>query len=184
MRDFLGERIDATSFVIDDAFRGMLKQALIGVGYPAEDLAGYAEGADLAVELREIGRSGLPFKVRDYQRGAVDAFHAGGDARGGSGVIVLLAARARRSSASPPWPRLKKNTLVLTTSTTAVEQWRGRSSTRPTSTTRWWPPTRVSRRRSPRHSGHLSDCHLSAEEGWGFPAFLALQPARLGPDHL
>ena len=34
-------------------------------------------------------RSGLPFRVRDYQRMAVDAFHAGGDVRGGSGVIVL-----------------------------------------------------------------------------------------------
>ena len=34
-------------------------------------------------------RAGLPFRVRDYQKGAVDAFYAGGDVRGGSGVIVL-----------------------------------------------------------------------------------------------
>ncbi|WP_406700982.1 DNA repair helicase XPB [Singulisphaera sp. Ch08] len=124
VRDYLGERIDATSFVIDDAFRGMLKQALIGVGYPAEDLAGYAEGADLAVELREIGRNGLPFKVRDYQRGAVDAFHAGGDARGGSGVIVLPCGAGKTIVGLTALAALKKNTLVLTTSTTAVEQWK------------------------------------------------------------
>ena len=34
-------------------------------------------------------RSGLPFTVRDYQREAADVFYAGGDVRGGSGVIVL-----------------------------------------------------------------------------------------------
>ncbi|MEJ7639327.1 MAG: helicase-associated domain-containing protein, partial [Singulisphaera sp.] len=54
VRDYLGERVDATSFAIDDAHRGVLKQALIGVGYPAEDLAGYVEGASLEVHLREV----------------------------------------------------------------------------------------------------------------------------------
>ena len=43
----------------------------------------------LDVHLREKSASGHPFRVRDYQRMAVDAFHAGGDVRGGSGVIVL-----------------------------------------------------------------------------------------------
>ena len=41
VRDYLGERIDETSISISDAHRGVLKQALISVGYPAEDLAGY-----------------------------------------------------------------------------------------------------------------------------------------------
>ena len=41
VRDYLGERVDETSFAVDDAHRGVLKQALIAVGYPAEDLAGY-----------------------------------------------------------------------------------------------------------------------------------------------
>src|SRR5207302_6092199 len=35
VRDYLGERLDAASFRIDPAYRGVLKQALIGVGYPA-----------------------------------------------------------------------------------------------------------------------------------------------------
>ena len=50
VRDYLGERIDPTSFAIDDAHRGVLKQALIAVGYPAEDLAGYTPGTALPIE--------------------------------------------------------------------------------------------------------------------------------------
>src|SRR5262249_26950205 len=61
------ERIDQTSYLVDPAHRGVLKQALITVGYPAEDLAGYTEGADLPIHLRKVARSGLPFHVRDYQ---------------------------------------------------------------------------------------------------------------------
>jgi DNA excision repair protein ERCC-3 len=124
VRDYLGPRVDATSFAVDDAHRGVLKQALIGVGYPAEDLAGYAEGAPLDVNLREATRAGLPFRVRDYQRMAVDAFHAGGDVRGGSGVIVLPCGAGKTIVGITAMAALKKNTLVLTTSTTAVEQWR------------------------------------------------------------
>src|SRR5207253_8186176 len=39
VRNYLGDRLDATSFAVADAHRGVLKQALIAVGYPAEDLA-------------------------------------------------------------------------------------------------------------------------------------------------
>ena len=58
VRDYLGERVDATSFAVDDAFRGILKQALIAVGYPAEDLAGYTDGASLAVSAPRGHRLG------------------------------------------------------------------------------------------------------------------------------
>src|SRR5262245_31377055 len=47
VRQYLGERISTTAFQVDPAFRGVLKQALIGIGYPAEDLAGYTAGAAL-----------------------------------------------------------------------------------------------------------------------------------------
>jgi DNA excision repair protein ERCC-3 len=123
VRGYLGDRLDETSFAIDDAFRGILKQALIAVGYPAEDLAGYTEGAGLEVHLRDKSASGHPFKVRDYQRMAVDAFHAGGDVRGGSGVIVLPCGAGKTIVGIAALALLKKNTLVLTTSTTSVEQW-------------------------------------------------------------
>ena len=124
VRNYLGERLSPTSFAIGDEFRGVLKQALISVGYPAEDLAGYTEGAGLELSLREETVSGHPFRVRDYQRMAVDAFHAGGDVRGGSGVIVLPCGAGKTIVGIAALALLQKNTLVLTTSTTSVEQWR------------------------------------------------------------
>ncbi len=124
VRDYLGPRIDDTSFSVDDAHRGLLKQALVAVGYPAEDLAGYTQGAPLAVELRAVTTAGAPFVVRDYQKGAVAAFHAGGDARGGSGVVVLPCGAGKTIVGLAAMAALKTETLILTTSTTAVEQWR------------------------------------------------------------
>jgi DNA excision repair protein ERCC-3 len=123
VRDFLGERLDAKSFVIEPGHRGVLKQALITVGYPAEDLAGYTDGTDLPMKLREIARSGLPFHVRDYQREAADIFYAGGDVRGGSGVIVLPCGAGKTVVGIAAMCQMQKSTLVLTTSITAVKQW-------------------------------------------------------------
>lgn len=120
---YLGEALGEDSYLIDPAFRGVLKQALIAVGYPAEDLAGYTEGAPLAVGLRTVCRSGLPFKVRDYQRDAADIFHAGGDVRGGSGVIVLPCGAGKTVVGIAAMAQVQRNTLVLTTSITAVKQW-------------------------------------------------------------
>ncbi len=124
VRDYLGKRLNKTSFAIDPAFRGVLKQALIAVGYPAEDLAGYTEGASLPINLRAICRSGLPFAVRDYQREAADIFYAGGDARGGSGVIVLPCGAGKTVVGIAAMALMNRHTLVLTTGITAVKQWR------------------------------------------------------------
>jgi DNA excision repair protein ERCC-3 len=124
VRDYLGERLDAHTFLIDPAFRGVLKQALIAVGYPAEDLAGYTEGAALPTHLRTVARSGLPFHVRDYQRDAADIFYAGGDARGGSGVIVLPCGAGKTIVGIAAMALMQRSTLVLTTGLTAVKQWR------------------------------------------------------------
>ena len=71
-----------------------------------------------------MAASGLPFRVRDYQQMAVEAFHAGGDVRGGSGVIVLPCGAGKTIVGIAAMATLKKSTLVLTTSTTAVEQWK------------------------------------------------------------
>ncbi len=124
VRDYLGERVDETSFAVDDIHRGILKQGLIAVGYPAEDLAGYTTGAALPMALRKVMGTGAPFKVRDYQEGAVAAFYAGGDARGGSGVVVLPCGAGKTVVGIAAMAALQTETLVLTTSTTAVEQWR------------------------------------------------------------
>jgi DNA excision repair protein ERCC-3 len=124
LRQFLGEKLDSRSYAIEPGFRGVVKQMLITIGYPAEDLAGYTEGADLTIHLRTLARSGLPFVVRDYQREAVDVFHAGGDVRGGSGVIVLPCGAGKTIVGLAAMSKLQKNTLILTTSITAVKQWK------------------------------------------------------------
>jgi DNA excision repair protein ERCC-3 len=125
IRDYLGERLGSDSFLIDPSFRGVLKQALIAVGYPAEDLAGYTEGAPLPLPLtlRQLARSGLPFRVRDYQRQAAEVFYAGGDARGGSGVIVLPCGAGKTIVGLAAMTLIQRATLVLTTSVSAVKQW-------------------------------------------------------------
>lgn len=123
IKELLGKRLSADRFEIDPAHRGVLKQALIGVGYPAEDLAGYTAGADLAIALRTVSRAGMPFQVRDYQREAAEVFHAGGQVRGGSGVIVLPCGAGKTIVGLAAMAAIQKSTLVLTTSTTAVKQW-------------------------------------------------------------
>jgi DNA excision repair protein ERCC-3 len=122
LKEYLGDPIDG-GFEVDPAHRGVLKQALIGVGYPAEDIAGYAEGSALPMQLRTVATTGLPFHVRDYQREAADIFYAGGDVRGGSGVIVLPCGAGKTIVGITAMTLLQKNTLVLTTSITAVKQW-------------------------------------------------------------
>jgi DNA excision repair protein ERCC-3 len=124
VRAYLGERLTPESFEVDPAHRGVLKQALIAVGYPAEDLAGYTEGTALPTGLRPLARSGLPFHVRDYQREAADVFYAGGDVRGGSGVIVLPCGAGKTIVGIAAMALVQRSTLVLTTSITAVKQWR------------------------------------------------------------
>jgi DNA excision repair protein ERCC-3 len=123
VRDYLGERLDEHSFRVEPAYRGVLKQGLIAVGYPAEDLAGYTAGAALPVHLRAVARSGLPFEVRDYQREAADIFYAGGDVHGGSGVIVLPCGAGKTIVGIAAMAAVGRATLVLTTSITAVKQW-------------------------------------------------------------
>src|SRR5262249_49533273 len=115
---------DETSFAVDPAFRGVLKQSLIAVGYPAEDLAGYTAGAPLSLALRSVTVSGVPFHVRDYQQDAAEVFYAGGDVRGGSGVIVLPCGAGKTIVGIAAMALVQRSTLVLTTSITAVKQWR------------------------------------------------------------
>ncbi|MDP6053446.1 MAG: helicase, partial [Candidatus Latescibacteria bacterium] len=84
---FLIGKIDGRSVFVGDRFRGHIKQALIKVGFPIEDLAGYVTGTPLAFQLRESTQDGLPFSMRDYQSDSVRAFHMNGALRGGNGVI-------------------------------------------------------------------------------------------------
>jgi DNA excision repair protein ERCC-3 len=119
----LNERTGARTFRISPVDRGRLKQALVQVGYPAEDLAGYTEGESLAVSLRQRTRAGEGFELRAYQGWAVRAFHAEGSARGGSGVIVLPCGAGKTIVGVACMAELGMSTLILTTGITASRQW-------------------------------------------------------------
>ncbi len=121
----IAERLSAVEFRVDDVSRGKLKQALLKVGYPAEDLAGYREGEALAMSLRDRSLSGQPFSLRAYQREAAEIFHAGGAARGGSGVIVLPCGAGKTIVGLACLSLLQTSTLILTTNVTATRQWVG-----------------------------------------------------------
>lgn len=121
---FLTQRLNTTTFRIAAADRGLLKQALVGASYPAEDLAGYLEGEPLAVALRDRTRSGARFELRTYQRDAAESFHAAGTARGGSGVVVLPCGAGKTMVGLAALSLVRQTALILTTSVTSVEQWR------------------------------------------------------------
>ncbi len=111
--------------LVREELRGEVKQALIRIGYPVEDLAGYTHGADLAFALRTTCRgSGAPFTLRPYQSESADVFHAGGTEKGGSGVIVLPCGAGKTIVGMACLHRLQTQALILTTNTIAVRQWR------------------------------------------------------------
>ncbi|WP_432546105.1 helicase-associated domain-containing protein, partial [Kineococcus sp. SYSU DK004] len=75
----LGQRLGSDTVLVHPSERGNLKQVLLKLGWPAEDLAGYVDGEAHPVDLAEDG-----WTLRPYQSQAVDGFW-----HGGSGVVVL-----------------------------------------------------------------------------------------------
>jgi DNA excision repair protein ERCC-3 len=120
---YLREKLDAHRILIDPGRRGHLKQALLQIGYPAEDLAGYVVGDDLPIALRPTTLDGKPFSLRHYQEESADVFHAGGSAHGGSGVIVLPCGAGKTIVGMAVMAQLQTSTLILTPNTVAVRQW-------------------------------------------------------------
>ena len=116
--------IDARSLAIKPGVRGALKQALIKAGFPVEDLAGYVDGAPLAIQLRHDTIAGRPFLPRHYQEEAVRLFHADGSNRGGSGVIVLPCGAGKTIVGLGVMAKLQTQTLILTANVSALRQWR------------------------------------------------------------
>ncbi|MEJ5198735.1 MAG: DEAD/DEAH box helicase [Anaerolineae bacterium] len=124
VRQFILEEIDPCTARVNPAMRGHIKKALVDVGYPAEDLAGYVEGAPITFRLLPARRTtGEVFRLRHYQQDAVDTFHANGAPQGGSGVIVLPCGAGKTMVGMGAMDRLQTNTLILTTNTVAVRQW-------------------------------------------------------------
>jgi DNA excision repair protein ERCC-3 len=110
----LGARIDDDTVVVHPSERGHIKQALLKIGWPAEDLAGYVDGEAHPIELREDG-----WTLREYQRQAVDGFFDGG-----SGVVVLPCGAGKTLVGAAAMAKAKATTLILVTNTVAGRQWK------------------------------------------------------------
>ena len=80
-------RLGPTTFEIDPVQRGHVKRVLLQIGFPAEDLAGYTNGAELHFEMRELTAQGAPFSLRAYQEDAAAVYWANGSVAGGSGTL-------------------------------------------------------------------------------------------------
>lgn len=123
LRTLLGQRLSSTTFLVPVDCRGRLKVALVDCGHPVEDLAGYTPGEPLAIGLRSRTAADLPFALRDYQLAAVEAFHAGGADRGGSGVLVLPCGAGKTIIGIGTMAAVGVSTLILVTGVTAARQW-------------------------------------------------------------
>lgn len=116
---------DEHGLVVLEELRGEVKQALIRMGYPVEDLAGYTPGAELEITFRDtLLGTGADFDLRAYQKEAATIFHAGGTEKGGSGVVVLPCGAGKTIVGMACMHKLQTQTLILTTNTIAVRQWR------------------------------------------------------------
>ena len=114
VRPLLGDRIDADTVAVHASERGNVKQALVKLGWPAEDLAGYVDGEAHPISLAENG-----WALRNYQKEAADGFW-----HGGSGVVVLPCGAGKTLVGAAAMARASATTLILVTSTVAARQWR------------------------------------------------------------
>lgn len=116
IKPMLGARIDDQSIIVHPSERGRLKQELLKVGWPAEDLAGYVDGEAHPVALSTEHEQ---WELRDYQRMAADSFW-----EGGSGVVVLPCGAGKTMVGAAAMAKAQATTLILVTNTVAGRQWR------------------------------------------------------------
>jgi len=121
---FISERLDPYTLKITPNCRGHIKQSLIKIGFPVEDLAGYEEGDPCEINIRDVTRKGQPLHIRDYQQSAIHAFHKNGSPEGGSGVVVLPCGAGKTIVGIGEMALYKTATLILVTNTVALHQWR------------------------------------------------------------
>src|SRR3712207_3365203 len=99
----VGARVDEDTVVVHPSERGTLKQVLLKLGWPAEDLAGYVDGEAHEIALREDG-----WALRPYQKEAVDGFW-----HGGSGVVVLPCGAGKTLVGAAAMAQAQATTLIL-----------------------------------------------------------------------
>lgn len=116
IRPMLGAQIGEETIVVHPSERGRLKQELLKVGWPAEDLAGYVDGEAHPIALSQEHEH---WELRDYQKMAADSFW-----EGGSGVVVLPCGAGKTMVGAASMAQAQATTLILVTNTVAGRQWR------------------------------------------------------------
>jgi len=117
------QQLDRHTLLVEGSRRGHIKQSLIHMGFPAEDLAGYSDGSPLPMKLLSETRQGIAFAPREYQEAAAATFYAGGALSGGSGVVVLPCGAGKTIVGIATMGDVQRATLILTPNTVAVRQW-------------------------------------------------------------
>jgi len=110
----VGQRVDPDTVIVHPSERGQIKQVLLKLGWPAEDLAGYVDGEAHAIELDQDG-----WQLRPYQQQAVEGFW-----HGGSGVVVLPCGAGKTLVGAAAMAQAKATTLILVTNTVSARQWK------------------------------------------------------------
>lgn len=112
------------SFLIKKNNRGNIKQALIQLGYPVNDICGYLIGDAFTIQLRDTDLSGNTFHLRAYQKEAIEAFYQNGKPSGGNGIIVLPCGSGKTIIGLGACAAISNCTLIITTNNVSVHQWR------------------------------------------------------------
>ncbi|MFA1543428.1 DNA repair helicase XPB [Actinomadura monticuli] len=114
VKGMIGDRVGDDAVAVHPSERGALKQALLKLGWPAEDLAGYVDGEAHAISLVQEG-----WELRSYQEEATSAFW-----HGGSGVVVLPCGAGKTIVGAAAMARAQATTLILVTNTVSAHQWK------------------------------------------------------------
>jgi len=114
--ELLGERLDGNRVAVRLGDRGALKQALLRIGWPAADEAGYEEGSPL-------GGLSVTAELRSYQAEAVSSWWSDGSIFGGNGVVVLPCGAGKTLVGLAALAASGSHTLIVATSVSAARQW-------------------------------------------------------------
>jgi DNA excision repair protein ERCC-3 len=114
IQPLVGKRIDEDTIAVHGSERGNIKQVLLKLGWPAEDLAGYVDGEAHPIALAEGS-----FELRTYQREAAEGFW-----HGGSGVVVLPCGAGKTIVGAAAMALAGATTLILVTNTVSARQWK------------------------------------------------------------
>ena len=116
------------TFLFPLKYRGIFKQKMIHLGFPVEDLVGYAQGDSMPVNLKEYTTQGEKLNIRHYQLEAVNNFFDSSphlsSHNNGSGVIVLPCGAGKTLVGLCVLSRVCEYTLILSNNMTSAYQWK------------------------------------------------------------